>query len=66
MTNLNIPPLIALNGVQRAFKTDAGLILALKGVDLHVNAGEYVAIIGKSGSGKIPLINMITGLNRPT
>jgi len=66
MTNLNAPPLIDLNGVTKAFKTDAGLFLALKGVDLHVDAGEYVAIIGKSGSGKTTLINMITGLDRPT
>jgi len=66
MTNLNAPPLIDLNGVKKAFKTDAGLFLALKGVDLHINAGEYVAIIGKSGSGKTTLINMITGLDRPT
>lgn len=66
MINLDAPPLIDLNGVKKAFKTDAGLFLALKGVDLHVDAGEYVAIIGKSGSGKTTLINMITGLDRPT
>jgi len=66
MTNLSAPPLIDLNGVKKAFETDAGLFLALKGVDLHVEAGEYVAIIGKSGSGKTTLINMITGLDRPT
>ena len=40
--------------------------MALKGIDLHINAGEFVAIIGKSGSGKTTLINMITGLDRPT
>jgi putative ABC transport system ATP-binding protein len=66
MTNLDAHPLIDLNGVKKAFQTDAGLFLALKGVDLHIDAGEYVAIIGKSGSGKTTLINMITGLDRPT
>jgi putative ABC transport system ATP-binding protein len=59
-------PLIDLNGVTKAYKTDAGLFLALKGIDLHINAGEFVAIVGKSGSGKTTLINMITGLDRPT
>lgn len=66
MLNTPASPLIDLNGVKKAFKTDAGLFLALRGIDLHVNAGEYVAIIGKSGSGKTTLINMITGLDRPT
>jgi putative ABC transport system ATP-binding protein len=66
MLNSIPSPLIDLNGVKKAFKTDAGLFLALKGIDLHVNAGEYVAIIGKSGSGKTTLINMITGLDRPS
>ena len=66
MTNHNASHLIDLNGVKKAYKTDAGLFLALKGIDLHVNEGEYVAIIGKSGSGKTTLINMITGLDRPT
>src|SRR3990172_7393242 len=58
-------PLVDLNGVTKAYKTDAGLFLALKGIDLHVKAGEFVAIVGKSGSGKTTLINMITGLDRP-
>jgi len=40
MANLETPPLIDLNGVKKAFKTDAGLFLALKGVDLHVGACE--------------------------
>ncbi len=66
MLNTVASPLIDLNGVKKAYKTDAGLFLALKGIDLHVNAGEYVAIVGKSGSGKTTLINMITGLDRPT
>ena len=66
MTNLNTSPLIDLDSVKKAYQTDAGLFMALNGIDLHVNEGEYVAIIGKSGSGKTTLINMITGLDRPT
>jgi len=58
--------IIDINGVTKAYKTDAGSFFALKGIDLHINAGEFVAIVGKSGSGKTTLINMITGLDRPS
>jgi len=40
-------PLIDLNAVTKAYQTDAGLFMALKGIDLHINAGEFVAIWGK-------------------
>jgi putative ABC transport system ATP-binding protein len=58
--------LIDLRGVTKSYQTDAGEFLALKQVDLQVNAGEFVAVIGKSGSGKSTLTNMITGIDRPT
>ncbi|NMC55382.1 MAG: ABC transporter ATP-binding protein [Chloroflexi bacterium] len=58
--------LIALEAVTKTYQTDAGPFMALNSVNLHVDAGEFVAIVGKSGSGKTTLINMITGLDRPT
>jgi len=58
--------LIKLNTVIKAYKTDAGDFLALKGVNLTIGTGEFVGVIGKSGSGKSTLINMIAGIDRPT
>jgi len=58
--------LIDLHQVVKTFETPAGKFTALRGVDLHIDEGEFVSIVGKSGSGKSTLINMITGIDRPT
>lgn len=65
-TKPNEDVLIELKGIQKEFKTDAGPFLALKGIDLKIKSGEFVGVIGKSGSGKSTMINMITGIDRPT
>jgi ABC-type lipoprotein export system ATPase subunit/CRP-like cAMP-binding protein len=59
-------PLIAIQNLVKTYKTPAGEFTAVKGIDVEVQRGEFVAIIGKSGSGKSTFINMITGIDRPT
>lgn len=58
--------LIELRKVVKIYETAAGKFTVLKGIDVAVDTGEFVAIIGKSGSGKSTIINMITGIDRPT
>ncbi len=58
--------LIDLRQVVKTFESAAGTFTALKGIDLRVDRGEFVTIVGKSGCGKSTLINMITGIDRPT
>ena len=55
-------PLVELAGIRKSF----GLVEVLKGVDLSVEEGRVVALIGRSGSGKSTLLRIINGLERPT
>ena len=59
-------PLIALEGVEKVYRTGKLEYHALRGVDLAIDAGEMVAVVGPSGSGKSTVMNMITGIDRPT
>ncbi len=58
--------LVDLREVVKTYRGAAGTFTALKGVNLQVESGAFVSIIGKSGSGKSTLINVITGIDRPT
>lgn len=58
--------LVDLRRVVKTYQSRAGRFAALQGVDLQVEGGVFVSIVGKSGSGKSTLINVITGIDRPT
>jgi len=58
--------LIELVGVEKLYRNGKLENAALRGVDLSIAAGEIVAIVGPSGSGKSTIINMITGIDRPS
>lgn len=59
-------PLIRVRGVSRAFPAGEEMVRVLKDVDLDIEAGEMMAIIGASGSGKSTLMNILGCLDRPT
>lgn len=60
------PPLIECDGLVKLYKTDEVEVFALQGLDLVINKGELMAVIGKSGSGKSTLLNIIGALEHPS
>jgi len=58
--------IIRLAGVEKVYRTGKLSYRALRGVDLAIEPGDMVAIVGPSGSGKTTILNLASGIDRPT
>jgi putative ABC transport system ATP-binding protein len=59
-------PLVSLSGIEKVFHTGRLEYAALRGIDLSLDEGEFVSIVGPSGSGKSTILNIVSGIDRPT
>lgn len=58
--------LVDLKNITKTFELTGQKIPVLKGISLSLNSGEFAAIVGPSGNGKSTLLNMMTGIDRPS
>jgi len=61
-----LEPVIRLVGIRKIYQLGEVEVRALRGVDLEIEEGSYVAIMGPSGSGKSTMLNILGCLDRPT
>jgi len=65
-TNSPMSPLLSIEGVSKEFNVRGQKVLALDGLRLAVDEGEFVTVVGPSGCGKSTLLNLVIGLIRAT
>ena len=59
-------PIVRIRDVVKTFHVGDMEVTILKGISLDVKRGEFLSVVGPSGNGKSTLLNMITGIDRPT
>lgn len=59
-------PVLEARGLSRVYHTDAGKVWALRGVNLAIPRGAFLAVMGPSGCGKTTLLALLGGLERPS
>jgi len=57
---------VETKGLRKTYEAEGSPVRALRGVDMSVDEGEFVAVMGPSGCGKSTLLNLIAGLDLPT
>jgi putative ABC transport system ATP-binding protein len=58
--------LMEIRGLRKTYEAEGSPVRALRGVDMTMNDGEFVAVMGPSGCGKSTMLNLIAGLDTPT
>jgi putative ABC transport system ATP-binding protein len=58
--------IVEVSNITKSYQVGASEIPILKGISFSVRSGEFVSIVGPSGNGKSTLLNMITGIDRPS
>jgi putative ABC transport system ATP-binding protein len=66
VSNTADTPLLRARGLRKEYGKGEGLVRAVDGVDLDIEAGETVAVMGPSGCGKSTLLHLLGGLDRPS
>ncbi len=61
-----IPDVVVTRGLRKTFESDTAPVRALRGVDMRMRPGEFVAVMGPSGCGKSTLLNLVAGLDTAT
>lgn len=65
-SNDGLQPMVKAENLVKIYKTSELEVLALQGLDLTIDKGELIAIIGNSGSGKSTFLNMLGGIDEPS
>lgn len=66
INSVNALPAIILSDISKQFGTGESQVSALKGVNLEIAKGEFIALCGPSGSGKSTLLNILSGIDQPS
>jgi putative ABC transport system ATP-binding protein len=66
MTGVVKDRIIVTEGVTKEYRENGIPVMAVRGIDLTINRGEFTAIVGPSGSGKTTFLNLISGLDAST